>query len=148
MGENFESVPIHELQARNLRPDDSPLRPVALIVDDEPTIADTLVKILHNWGFAAIAAYDGESALDLALLTPPDLVITDVVMPGMNGIELAHALRDCCPDCRVILFSGQASTVDLQQDRKRDSLGFDIIPKPVHPNDLRARIDRVMGSRS
>ena len=85
-------------------------RPSVLIVDDESVIADTLTEILNRSGYAAIAAYDGESAMETALLKPPVMLITDVVLPGMNGIELAITIKRIFPDCKTLLFSGQAST--------------------------------------
>jgi CheY-like chemotaxis protein len=84
-----------------------------LVVDDETSIADTVTTILSMSGYAAMAAYDGDDALETALVSPPHLLITDVVLPGMNGIELAITIQRVFPDCQILLFSGQASTVDL-----------------------------------
>src|SRR5580698_10284646 len=93
--------------------DTSAYRPVVLVVDDESAIADTLAEILSRSGYAALTAYDGNEALESALMTPPEMLITDVVLPGMSGIELAIKMRRMFPDCKILLFSGQAATVDL-----------------------------------
>jgi CheY-like chemotaxis protein len=82
-----ESVPLSELTAKGIKPDTTPLRPVVLVVDDEPIITDTIVAILNNKGYAATGAYDGEMALEMSSLIPPALLITDVAMPRMSGIE-------------------------------------------------------------
>ena len=63
--------------------------PRVLVVDDEPSITDTLVAILRTAGYDAAPSYDAETALSLCESLRPDLLITDVVMPGMNGIEMA-----------------------------------------------------------
>jgi CheY-like chemotaxis protein len=68
------------------------LRPFIVVVDDEKRIADTLALILDSKGYSAEAAHDGESALEICRQRIPDLVLSDVVMPGMNGIELAIAV--------------------------------------------------------
>jgi DNA-binding response OmpR family regulator len=137
---NFPTVPIGEV------PPPSPTHnhPVVLVVDDEATIADSLAAILCRCGFAAMAAYDGASALDTALLVPPDLVITDVVMPGMGGIELAIAVQGAIPGCKVILFSGHAATADLLVTARRAGHSFTLLSKPVHPKDLLARISEAL----
>jgi DNA-binding response OmpR family regulator len=118
--------------------DTSAYRPVVLVVDDESAIADTLTEILSRSGYAAMAAYDGNDALESALLTPPELLITDVVLPGMSGIELAITVRRIFPDCKILLFSGQASTADLLTSAKRNGHHFTLLSKPVHPKDLLA----------
>src|SRR5208337_2159245 len=110
---NFPTVPIKEVPVSGSSIDISPYRPLVLVVDDESTIADTLAEILTRSGYAAMAAYDGEGALETALLMPPELLITDVVLPEMSGIELAITMRRVFPECKIILFSGQASTADL-----------------------------------
>ena len=106
-------------------------RPVVLVVDDESVIADTLAEILSRSGYAAIAEYDGDSALETALLTPPEMLITDVVLPGMTGIELAITVRRIFPDCKIILFSGQASTADLLASARADGHHFTLLNKPL-----------------
>lgn len=132
----FSTVPLRDLFSKGLAPDTTPFRPVALVVDDEKVIADTLVAILNNFGFAATSAYDGQSAYEQAMLVPPAMMITDVVMPGMSGIELAMALKKVLPECRTILFSGQAATVDLLADARMCGHDFTVLAKPVHPHDL------------
>src|SRR5215470_6813268 len=95
--------------------EDVPLRDEVdvLVVDDEQIIADTLAMILSKNGYRAKAAYDGSDALKMAREHRPRLVISDVVMPGMTGIELAFALEATVPETKILLFSGQAATMDL-----------------------------------
>ena len=88
-------------------------RPVAFVVDDEEVIASTLAAILKISGFASMAFADPWEALRTAESQPPSLVISDVIMPGMNGIDLAIRIKSKCPNCKILLFSGQAATADL-----------------------------------
>jgi CheY-like chemotaxis protein len=106
-----------------------------LVVDDEEVIADTITKILSLRGYAATAAYDGDSALEA-----PHLLLTDVLLPGMNGIELAQTVRRIFPDCKILLFSGQASTVDLMASADRSGHRFTLLNKPVPPAQLLALV--------
>jgi CheY-like chemotaxis protein len=104
-----------------------------LVVDDERTIADTLTLIFSKSGYDTRAAYSAEQALEIVAQWPPDLAIIDVVLPGMNGIDLAIVLRAECPICRLLLFSGQAITTDLLADAATKGHTFEILAKPVHP---------------
>ncbi len=115
-------------------------RPRVLVVDDECVIADTLAKVLTLSGYAAIAAYDADGALETALQLPPEMLITDVVLPGMNGIKLASTIKRIFPDCKILLFSGQASTVDLMSAASREGDRFTLLNKPVPPKDLVALV--------
>jgi CheY-like chemotaxis protein len=110
-----------------------------MVVDDESTIADTLTEIFTRSGYSAEAAYDGEEALEKALLKPPELLLTDVVLPGMSGIELAITMKRVFPDLKILLFSGQAATSDLLASAARAGHSFELLNKPVHPADLLAR---------
>jgi DNA-binding NtrC family response regulator len=112
------------------------------VVDDERIIADSLATILNHSGYQASAFYDAESALLACELGKPDCIITDVVMPGMSGVDLAVEIKDRFPACRVLLFSGQAATSDLLATVRGRGLNFDVLPKPVHPRDLMAKIGR------
>jgi CheY-like chemotaxis protein len=122
-------------------------RPVVLVVDDESAIADTLTEILSRSGYASMAAYDGEDALETALVTPPEVLISDVILPGMSGVELAITMRRIFPDCKILLFSGQALTADLMASAKRDGHQFTLLTKPVHPRVLLEHVAEVLAQR-
>ena len=107
-----------------------------IVVDDEPVIADTVVEILNEEGFDAIAVSTGSSAIELAKAFHPDIVLSDVIMPGLNGIEAGIRIRKIAPTCRVILFSGQAETVDLLEKARQQGHRFDILAKPIRPEQL------------
>jgi len=112
------------------------IKPKVLVVDDENVIADTLAIILNQSGFDARAAYSGEKAVELASSFVPDLLITDVFMADLNGIEAAIMIRKILPNVRVLLFSGQAATADLLDRAREQGHQFEILAKPVHPQDL------------
>jgi DNA-binding response OmpR family regulator len=137
-------IPLAEVPRKHpiLSPEET--RPVILIVDDERVIADTLAIILSRNGFATFTAYDGESALELAGVVPPELLISDVMMPGMTGVELAIALGTLVPDCKVLLFSGQAATADLLSEAHKLGHDFTTLTKPVHPTDMLMRISECL----
>jgi DNA-binding response OmpR family regulator len=122
-------------------------QPVVLVVDDERVIADTLSIILKKSGFSALTAYDGATALQLANTLKPDLLISDVMMPGMTGIELAIAMKQTQPECKILLFSGQAATVDLLEDARSLGHDFTTLTKPVHPTDMLKRISECLSSQ-
>lgn len=121
---------MNELRAKNR----------VLVVDDEHVIADTLCAILKLAGFQASATYSGKDAIALAKSTRPDFVISDVAMPGINGIEAVIQIQSILPDCKILLFSGHAGTVDLLQDARERGYDFDIVAKPFHPDELIARL--------
>jgi CheY-like chemotaxis protein len=106
-------------------------RPLILVVDDEPVLADTLAEILKQEGYSSLAVYDGESAIEAALLDPPQLVISDVMMPGINGIDLGIAIRRIFPDCKVILSSGQPASSNLIAATLSAGNHFVFLEKPV-----------------
>jgi CheY-like chemotaxis protein len=114
-----------------------------LVVDDEHVIADTLAEILNRSGFLASAVYSGESAVEAARTTRPHLVISDVVMSGMSGIETAIRIRQCVPDCKVVLISGQAAASNLLEKANAAGYFFEILSKPIHPATLLAHIRSV-----
>lgn len=112
--------------------------PRILVVDDEKVIADTLVVILNLSGYEASAVYSGEDALETAIRLKPDIVLTDVVMGLMSGIVAGVMIRRLLPECRVILFSGQASIVPLLKRAEEKGHVFELLPKPMDPARLLA----------
>jgi CheY-like chemotaxis protein len=115
-------------------------RPRILVVDDERVIADTMAEILEGAGFQAATAYDGWNALQLAGSLQPDYLLADVLMPRMNGVDLAMAIRKMYPAARILLFSGQAGITEILRAAHDQGLQFELIPKPIHPLSLIARL--------
>jgi CheY-like chemotaxis protein len=115
-------------------------KPRVLVVDDEQVIADTLAKILDLNGYEASAVYTGTAAVESARSLQPDLIISDVIMPDMDGIQAAIKIRGFLPNCKILLFSGQAATADLLENARAQGHEFEILGKPVHPSDLLAKL--------
>jgi CheY-like chemotaxis protein len=115
-------------------------KPRVLVADDEQVIANTLVIILNQAGFEARAVYSGEKAIESLEEFKPDMLISDVIMTGMTGIEAAIEVRNRLPKCKILLFSGQAATADLLERARAQGHEFEILAKPVHPTDLLAKL--------
>ena len=111
-----------------------------LVADDEQVIANTLAIILNQAGFEARAVYSGEKAIEALDNFYPDMLISDVIMTGMTGIETAIQTRKKLPKCKILLFSGQAATADLLEKARSEGHEFEILAKPVHPTDLLAKL--------
>jgi CheY-like chemotaxis protein len=116
------------------------VKPKVLVVDDERVIADTLAMILNQSGFDARAVYSGEKAVEMASTFTPDMLITDVIMADLNGIDAAIMIRSILPKIKILLFSGQAATADLLEKARAKGYEFEILAKPVHPQDLLSRL--------
>jgi CheY-like chemotaxis protein len=116
------------------------IKPKVLVADDERVIADTLTIILNQNGFDAQAVYSGEKAVEVARTLQPNMLICDVIMQDMNGIDAAIHIREMLPHCKILLFSGQAATADLLERARTQGHNFEILAKPVHPQDLLARL--------
>jgi FixJ family two-component response regulator len=115
-------------------------KPIAFVVDEESIISLTLAMILNTSGFDATGFVSAHKALEQALSGRPNLLITDVVMPEMNGIELAIKFKSACPECKILLFSGQHATTNLLKDAAERGHDFHILAKPVHPKELIAAL--------
>ncbi len=119
-----------------------------LVVDDDKTLADTLALILRSNAYEVTVAYDGRHGYDIARTLQPDLVISDVVMPEMNGVEMAIKISRECAATKILLVSGQASTLDLLKASRDRGYDFDALTKPVHPTDLLARVKALIRQAS
>lgn len=115
-------------------------KPRVLVADDEQVIANTLAIILNQAGFEARAVYSGENAVESLDDFQPNMLISDVIMTGMTGIEAAIKVRAKLPNCKILLFSGQAATADLLERARSEGHEFEILAKPVHPTDLLAKL--------
>jgi DNA-binding NtrC family response regulator len=114
--------------------------PHIFVVDDERNIASSLTAILNMSGYRARFFVNPVEALAAARKEQPDLLISDVVMPELSGVDLAIQLKEQCPSCKVLLFSGQAATTDFLREARQQGHSFEVLAKPIHPNALLARI--------
>jgi CheY-like chemotaxis protein len=119
---------------------DTNAKPKVLVADDERVIADTLAMILNQSGFEARAVYSGEKAVELSDTFEPDMLISDVIMADLNGIDAAIRIRSRLPSIKILLFSGQAATADLLEKARTQGYEFEILAKPVHPQDLLSKL--------
>jgi DNA-binding response OmpR family regulator len=119
-------------------------QPRIFVVDDEPVIASTTAMILSHYGFDAAFFTAPLDALQAARLDAPDLLVSDIVMPQLSGIALAIQMQACCPDCRVLLFSGQTNSFDMLEAARTDGHHFHLLAKPVHPAVLLLKVQTLM----
>jgi DNA-binding NtrC family response regulator len=119
-----------------------------LIVDDEERVAETLALILSTLGYAVRVATSAENALEIMTNWRPDLAILDVMLPKMNGIDLAIIFKVSYPDCRVLLFSGQPEAGALLDEAHRKGYLFEILPKPLHPDLILSSVKGLLSSRT
>ena len=116
-------------------PRENPL-PRVLVVDDEALIADTIAQILNRSGFIAEAVYGGKEAIEAARRITPEIVLSDVLMPHVDGVEAAIAIKKFLPETRIVLFSGQAATVEILARAHTRGYHFELLAKPLHPTQL------------
>jgi len=110
-----------------------------LIVDDEPIVELTLTKIFEGAGYDARSASTAEKALELMASWRPTLAVLDVILPGIDGIQLSIEIKKIYPECVVLLLSGIADAPGLLPWQTRENgNSFDVLAKPIHPTELLA----------
>ncbi len=104
-----------------------------LVADWNRSVAESLVLVLNLGGFEAVAAFSGEEAIAAASTSAFDVLIADVMMAPLNGIQTANAFRELHPASRVFLFSGNNDASPLLMHTGHN---FPVLPKPIHPSEL------------
>jgi DNA-binding NtrC family response regulator len=115
-------------------------RPKVLIVDDDPATRDGLAALLENWGYSTSSAEDGKTALKLCAKELPHAIVTDLMMPGMNGIEFIQGLQEQVRQVAVIMMTGQATIETAVQAIKLGA--YDYLTKPLEPEKLRSVLEK------
>lgn len=115
---------------------------LVFVVDDEKAIADTLAVILRRAGFATEVFYTPTEALRRTQACTPDLLLTDVLMPDLDGYSLAYAVKRKCPNCQIVLISGNVTSAQYRCLSAEDAAIGDIVvlAKPIAPATLIAHI--------
>lgn len=136
---NCKVVPLGDVPREDLRHSDEEHAPVVLVVHDEELVADCMAMLLSRAGFVTRTAYDGKTALEMAFELQPELLVSDIGLREMNGIQLAMAIVNAMPDCKVLLFSNHETYDDVVSARE-DGYDFPALVKPVHPADMLKRV--------
>ena len=116
--------------------------PHVLIVEDETRMRELLLRSLTNWGFEASAARSAEEAMRTVEQTPPDIVLLDLNLPGMDGLQFFQALRQKQPEVQGIVLTGFASIAAAKQAVHMDMVEF--LTKPCHLGEVEQALDRAM----
>jgi CheY-like chemotaxis protein len=122
--------------------------PHVFVVDDEHVIASTLAAILKMHGFTATYFTSPLEALNAARKKTPDLLISDVNMPGLSGIDLAIQMKAQYPACKILLFSGQIATLELLEEVRAQGHDFAFLSKPLPPPQLLFEIGKIVNGES
>jgi len=117
-------------------------RGTVLVVDDEPTIVEVVGRYMERAGYQTHQAFDGPEALRLAGLHRPDLVVLDVMLPGLDGIEVMKRLQESGKRTAVILLTARGEESDRLVGLRHGA--DDYVVKPFSPAELVARVDAVL----
>jgi len=115
------------------------------VVDEEPVIATTLVTILNMYGFRATAFANATDTIKAAQDNCPSALVTEIVMREMNGVDLAIHIKSICPNCKVLLCSGQYIPSDVFARATRAGCDYEVLAKPLQPDVLINEIRAALG---
>jgi DNA-binding NtrC family response regulator len=118
----------------------APPRVSVLVVDDDPATRDGLTELLNGWGYAASAAADASSALKICHKELPQAIVTDLMMPGMDGLQFVQALKERVREVAVIILTGQATIETAVQAIKLGA--YDYLTKPLEPQKLKDVLEK------
>lgn len=121
-------------------------RAKVLLVDDEEEFASALAERLKLRNYDAKAVFNAEDAVAVVLNDQPDVMVLDVKMPGIGGVDLFRAVSQIAPGIRVIILSGHGSIQSLGKELGGEV--FDYALKPVDFEDLKEKIDRALQEQS
>jgi len=113
------------------------------VVDDDAMITRSLSLILGREGFDVVSFTNPLEAKDHMRVNPPDLLISDIMMPELSGVDLAIHTAESLPDCRILLVS--AAPEEVLRQARAEGHNFRLLQKPVHPKDLLREIDLLDG---
>src|SRR6195256_6917019 len=113
-----------------------------LIVEDEPTTRLGLTELVSTWGFATDSAADGQDALQRITTFRPSIIISDLVMPRMGGLELLRAIRDEGNAMTIVILTAQG-TVETAVEAIKEG-AYDYLTKPVEPQRLKILLDKIV----
>src|SRR5918999_6040711 len=113
-----------------------------LIVEDEPSTRLGLSELVRTWGFTADAAADGQEALERVTVFRPSIIISDLVMPRMGGLDLLRALKDDGGEYTIVILTAQGTVETAVEAIKQGA--YDYLTKPIEPQRLKILLDKIV----
>lgn len=120
------------------------MEPIVLVVDDEPNIADVAARVLKQEGYCTLAAYSAAEAIDILKKFDVAMILSDVNMPEVDGVELALEARRTCPRAKVLLMSGIDTTETISERPDCEDCPFQVLAKPFDRRELVSRIRKLL----
>ena len=116
-----------------------------LVIDDDPGVRETFSLALDESRYEVISAANGQAGLELARMYDPDLILLDLNMPGMNGVETLRHLNSTCPDVPVYIVTGfYGEFFEPLQAAEEEGVSFDLARKPLELDEIRTLVDSVL----
>ena len=116
-----------------------------LVVDDDARVANTTAAVLGSAGYECRAVHSGAAAIEVASAFVPDLVLSDVMMPDVNGVQVCMRIREQLPRCSILLFSGDVCHARMLMEQAQAN--FTLLTKPIAPDDLFRQIELLLRQR-
>jgi DNA-binding NtrC family response regulator len=113
-----------------------------LIVEDDPTTRFGLTELVRTWGFSTEGAADGQEALQRITAFRPSIIISDLVMPRMGGLELLHSVKEEAGDVTIVILTAQG-TVETAVEAIKEG-AYDYLTKPIEPQRLKILLDKIV----
>jgi CheY-like chemotaxis protein len=118
-----------------------------LVIDDDHGVRDAFSMALEATRYEVVSASSGEDGLDLARMFEPDLILLDLKMPGMDGVETLRQLSRICPDTPVYIVTGfYGEFLEPLRSAQAEGLTFDLARKPLALDEIRTIVDGVIGA--
>jgi two-component system response regulator HydG len=117
---------------------------IVLVVDDERCIADGTAMMLERKGYCALSTYSAAEAIEILRKVDVALIISDINMPGGDGIELALEAREACPRTKILLMSGIETAETISRRAGCQGCPFQVLAKPFDSRQLLDRVERLL----
>ena len=116
------------------------------MVEDEAVVLHTLQLILKQNGYDVRGARDGAEALAITKGFSPNILLCDINLPDMDGIQISLEIKQAIPDCRIVLLSGDITSTELLEEAQKQGYHFEVLAKPTEPQKLLQVLARTDGS--
>lgn len=115
-----------------------------MVLDDDAAVRHTWTIIFRQQGYEVAAVERGQDAIDSARNRAPDLLLADIRLPDMTGIEVARQVHQQAPDCHILLISGDGDSNEALEEARAMGTSFEVLPKPIAPPELIRRVSDLL----